>query len=75
MAENLSYRNHRAVTAADADIAPFDALFVAGAGTAVVTDKDGTVVTYTVPAGTIIPVVGYRVAAASTGTGIVALNY
>ena len=75
MAENLSFRNHRAVTAADADIAPFDALFCAGAGTAIVTDKDGTVATYTVVASTILPIVGYRVALASTSTGIIALNY
>lgn len=69
------YRNHTAVTAADADIATFDGLFAAGAGTLIVTDRDGTVVTYTVPAGARIPIQGVRVAAASTATGIVALRY
>ena len=72
---DTSYRNHRAVTAADADIATFDAIFAGSSGTLVITDKDGTVATYTVPTGAIIPVIGVRVALASTATGIVALNY
>lgn len=74
MAEGTS-RSHRAVTAADADIAMFDALYAGGAGTLVITDRDGTVVTWTVPAGGYALITGYRVAAASTATGIIALNY
>lgn len=68
-------RGHRAVTAADADIATFDALYAGTAGTLVVTDLDGTVVTWTVPAGGYALVMGKRVAAASSATGIIALNY
>jgi hypothetical protein len=41
----------------------------------VITDRDGTVVTWTVPAGGYALVTGYRIAAASTATGIIALNY
>lgn len=72
---NETARNHRAVTAADADIATFDALYAGVGGTLVVTDRDGTVVTWTVPAGGYALVQGVRVAAASTATGIIALNY
>jgi len=68
-------RGHRAVTAADADISSFDALYAGGGGTLVITDLDGTVATWTVPAGGYALVTGKRVAAASTATGIIALNY
>lgn len=69
-------RNHIAITAADADLAQtVDAVFAGGAGTLVLRDKDGTAVTYTVPAGAIVPVTCTRVAAASTATGIVGLIY
>jgi hypothetical protein len=74
MASDVFARNHRAVTNADADIATFDSLYCSVAGTAIVTDPDGTVVTYTVPAGVYIWCQGKRVAAASTGT-FVALNF
>lgn len=70
------YRNHIAITASDTALSQtVDAVFAAGAGTLVMTDRDGTAVTYTVPAGAIIPVQCTKVAAASTATGIVGLIY
>lgn len=74
MAEGTA-RNHVAITAADADIAICDAFYAGTAGTLVITDRDGTVVTWTVPAGGYALVQGYRVAAASTATGIIGLRY
>lgn len=70
----MSYRNHVAITKADADFAAIDALYVGGTGSVIATDPDGTVVTYTaVPAGTTLPVRMIRVAAASGATLLVGL--
>lgn len=66
-------RNHIAITAADADHQLVDAYQVGTGGTLIVTDRDGTTVTYTVPNGGYVMVQGKRVAAASTATGIVGL--
>lgn len=68
-------RNHVAITAADTDIALCNAFYAATAGTLVITDRDGTVVTWTVPAGGYALVEGVRVAAASTATGIIGLRF
>lgn len=68
-------RNHVAITAADTDISPVDAVYAGTAGTLVLTDRDGTVVTWTVPAGGYALVNCKRVAAASTATGIIGLLY
>lgn len=69
-------RNHIAITPADNDLPqPVNAVFAAGAGTLVLTDIDGTVVTWTVPAGGYALVQTKRVAAASTATGIIGLIY
>lgn len=68
-------RGHVAITAADADIGLVDAVYAGGAGTLVLTDRDGTVVTWTVPAGGIASVQCKRVALASTATGIIGLIY
>lgn len=64
-----------AITPANVDLllAP-KAIFVAGAGTLILTPLyGGTPVTFTVPAGFILPVRTIRVAAGSTATGIVGL--
>jgi hypothetical protein len=74
MAEGTA-RNHVAIAAADVDIGPFDAFYAGVAGTLVLTDVDGTVVTWTLPAGGYALVRGKRVAAASTATGIIGLLY
>lgn len=69
-------RNHIAITKADADLPQrVDAVFAAVAGTLVLTDIDGTVVTWTVPAGGYALVQTKRVGAASTADGIVGLIY
>ena len=44
-------RGHIAITPADADHARCDAYYAGGAGTLVITDVDGTVVTWTAAAG------------------------
>ncbi len=74
MAEGTA-RGHVAITPADADIPMVDAVYAAGAGTLVLTDRDGTVVTWTVPAGGYALVQCVRVAAASGATGIIGLRY
>lgn len=68
-------RNHVAITAADSDFALCNAFYAATAGTLVITDRDGTVATWTVPAGGYALVEGVRVAAASTATGIIGLRF
>jgi hypothetical protein len=68
-------RNHVVITPADTDIAPVDAVYAGSAGTLVLTDSDGTVVTWTVPAGGYALVRTKRVAASSTATGIIGLLY
>lgn len=50
----------------------YNALYITGAGAIRIEDKDGTVVTYTVPANFIMPFRPYRVhATGTTATGIV----
>lgn len=65
-----------AITAADVDLAEtVRGLWVDGGGTLVCTMEDGTgPFTFTVAAGTLLPVAVKRVAAASTATGIVGLR-
>jgi hypothetical protein len=62
-----------AITAADADLASVPrAIFVGGGGTIVATPASGAAaVTFTVAAGTLLPIRPKRIAAASTATGIV----
>ncbi len=75
MANDIA-RNHIAITAADTDLStPVDAVYTGNGGTLVLTDSDGTVVTWVVPAGGYALVKTKRVAAASTATGIVGLLY
>lgn len=75
MAEGTA-RNHIAITKSDATIIQADAIFVGGAGDVVIKDRDGTSVTYTVPAGTIIPVQATMVmSTGTTATNIVGLLY
>lgn len=68
-------RSHIPITPADVDIPLVDAVFAAGAGTLVLRDRDGTEVTWTVPAGGYALVQCTRVGAASTATGIIGLRY
>jgi hypothetical protein len=49
-------------------------VFVAGAGTLVLTDGGGAVVTFTCVAGQLLPVSPSKIKAASTATGIVVLK-
>jgi hypothetical protein len=68
-------RNAFAVTPADSDLAQNTrGIYVGGAGTVVVTMVgSGTAISFTVPAGTILPLCVKRIAAASTATLIVGL--
>ena len=50
-----------------------DAIYVAGAGTIVITDDSDVVTTVTLIAGATFPCIAKRIASASTATGIVAL--
>jgi len=61
-----------AVTKSDSTVLDFNALFVGGAGNVSVDHTEGgTAVVYTgVPAGSILPVSGVRVNAATTATNI-----
>lgn len=68
-------RNHIAITPSDSTVIEVDALFVGGAGTVVAQDRDGTQVTYTVPAGGYVWTIVTKVMAASTATGIVGLQF
>ncbi len=68
-------RGHVPITPADTDIGLVNAVYAAGAGTLVLTDRDGTVATWTVPAGGYALVECKRVGLASTATGIIGLLY
>lgn len=72
--ETIPPTNHQNVTKSDATVydPPFRALVIGGGGTLVVTSKDGADATYTVQAGQTIVIVGTKVKAATTATGIVA---
>lgn len=65
-----------AVVKSDATVLSFGALYVGGAGSVVIKSVEGGAdVTFAaVPAGTILPVSGVRVMAASTATSIVTLE-
>jgi hypothetical protein len=73
MMNQIVARNHIAITPNDSTVLYADALYVGGAGTVVCQDRDGTQVTYTVPAGGQVPTNVTKVMAASTATGIVGL--
>jgi len=66
-----------AVTPSDATLVEYEALYVGGAGNVVIAfdDADSGVTFSSVPAGTILPVAGRRVMAATTATNIVALRW
>ena len=66
-----------AVTKSDSTVLDFHALWVGGAGDISVDHSEGgTAVVYTgVPAGTILPVSGVRVNAATTATAIVWMKW
>lgn len=49
------------------------AIFVGGAGTVVAYNRDGTAVSFTAPAGAVLPIKTDRVLNTSTATNIVAL--
>lgn len=65
-----------AVTPSDSTAIEFGALYVGGSGNVVVkTDANGPAILFTaVPAGTVLPISGVRVMAATTATSIVALR-
>lgn len=64
-----------AVVKSDSTVLDFRALYVGGAGDVVVTTRNGEVATFTaVPAGSVLPIQGNRVRAATTATNILALN-
>ena len=77
MASKVNFLRARtcvALTAADTDLAKTaDAIYVAGAGTIVITDDSDVVTTVTLIAGATFPCIAKRIASASTATGIVAL--
>jgi hypothetical protein len=64
-----------AITAADTDLTyEPKAIWASGAGTLVITAIDDlTPVTFTVAAGTLLPIKAKRIAAASTASGLIAL--
>jgi hypothetical protein len=64
---------HVAITAADTDLAtPVRGVLINGSGTLIITDLQGTVVTYAaVAVGVVHPICAKRIALASTATGIV----
>jgi len=65
-----------AVTASDATVLDYNALWVADTGTVVVRTANGETVTFTIPtAGVIIPVAGDRVMAATTCLDVVWLKW
>lgn len=64
-----------AVTPSDSTPLDFRALWVGGAGNVAVTTRNGEDVTFSaVPAGSVLPIQGTRVRAATTATLILALN-
>lgn len=66
-------QRHVTITPADADLPRPMIIYCGSAGTIVARDRSGAVVTYTVTAGEIIPVLVTRVAAASTVTQVIGL--
>ena len=74
--EPAAARDGFAVTKSDSTVIRFDALWVGGAGDVVIRSPRGTTVTFTgVPAGTLLPVSGDRVMAATTATSITGMVY
>ncbi len=72
--DQLTARGHFAITKSNATVFRADALFVGGAGDVACVDLDGTAVTYTVAAGTQIPVQCKQVLeTGTTATNIVGL--
>jgi hypothetical protein len=72
-----SARDSGAVTASDSTVLDFDALYVGGTGNVVIKhDASGSAITYTnVPGGSILPVSGVRVMAATTATSIIWMKW
>lgn len=76
MSETFPARGYAAVTPSDSTELDCRALYVGGAGNVVLQmpGRSETVTFLSVPAGTFMPVSARRVMAATTATGIVALN-
>ena len=72
-----SAKSSGAVTASDSTVLDYHALYVGGVGDVSIDHTEGgTAVVYTaVPAGTILPVSGVRVNAATTATSIVWMKW
>ena len=72
-----SAKSSGAVTPSDATVLDFHALYVGGTGTVSIDHTEGgTAVAYTlVPAGTILPISGVRVNAATTASAIVWMRW
>ncbi len=65
-----------AITESDTTVVNFDALYVGTTGDVVVLTGKGSTTTFpTVPAGTILPIKGTKVMAASTASGFVGMKY
>jgi len=74
--EAASARDGFAVTKSDSTVIRFDALYVGGTGDVTVRTSRGATLTFEdVPVGTILPISGDRVMAATTATLIVGLVY
>lgn len=70
-----SYGDGAAVTPSDTTQITFRAIYVGGAGNVTVTAEGGAVLTFTAPpVGSIIPIRGIKVMAATTATSLVALR-
>lgn len=71
-----TYQRCGAVTKSDSTVLSFDALYIGGAGAVdIKTSEDAAAVTFAaVPAGTVLPVQGVRVMAATAATNIVWLR-
>jgi hypothetical protein len=73
-----SAARYGAVTPSDSTVLSFKALYIGGTGTVVLRQAGSDVAAVTfaaLPAGTILPVAGNRVMAASTATNIVWLDW
>jgi hypothetical protein len=66
-------QHHVTITPADSDLPRPMIIYCGSSGTIVARDENNVVVTYTVTAGEIIPVLVKRVAAASTVTQVIGL--